>query len=470
VTLRSPEMPISVSRSPGDAVVPSGSGQLIAGAGRKDVKDLGSDIRFISTEQPKLSRSGSFFVASPAFWVITVLLLLLAAAMYFVLRGLAARRADVVGSKNRAATKMAQKRLSAARDFLGRDLYTAFYEELHKALLGFVSDKLNMDAADMSKENIAARLSEAGAKEESVSEFIGLLDACEFARYAPSSGHEAMNAHYESAVSVISAIDDSMKRKHKTPAAGAAVVALLLLMPFSAGAGTYADSLWTAGVNAYTEGRWDVARDAWEAILSTGESSATLYYNIGNACFKQSDNAHAILNYEKALKLDPSHADARYNLEFANSMIQDRIENVPEFFLKTWLRKASRSLSSGVWAVLFLFLLAATLVLVLLFLLASGGAVRKAGFFGGIVTLLLALLCLSFSLSQRKDCLTQDQAIVTASVSSVKSAPGSGSVTDLFVLHEGTKVSVLSEVGEWCNIELSDGRQGWIRISDVEIF
>jgi SH3-like domain-containing protein len=63
-----------------------------------------------------------------------------------------------------------------------------------------------------------------------------------------------------------------------------------------------------------------------------------------------------------------------------------------------------------------------------------------------------------------------DKAIVTASVSPVKSAPGGGSVTDLFVLHEGTKVSVLSEVGEWCNIELSDGRQGWIRHPDIEIF
>jgi len=469
-TLRSPEMPITVTRSPGDAAEPSGAGQLIASPNRKDVKDLGSDIRFISTDSPKLSRSGSFFVASPAFWIITVLLILLAAALYFALRGIAAMRADVVGSKNRAATKMAHKRLSAARDFLGRDLYTAFYEELHKALLGFVSDKLNMDAADMSKENIAARLSEAGAAEASVTEFIGLLDACEFARYAPSSGHEAMNAHYESAVNVISAIDDSMKRKHKMPAAGAAVVAFLLLMPFSSGASAYTDSLWTAGVNAYTEGYWDVARDAWEEILRTGESSATLYYNIGNACFKQSDNAHAILNYEKALKLDPSFADARYNLEFANSRIQDRIENVPEFFLKTWLRKASWSLSSGVWAVFFIIFLAGTLALLLLFLLSSRTGIRKLGFFGGIVTLLLAILCLSFSLSQRNYCLTQDQAIVTASVSSVKSAPGSGSVTDLFILHEGTKVSVLSEVGEWCNIELSDGRQGWVRRSDVEIF
>ena len=470
VTLRSPEMPIKVSRSPGDAVAPAGSGQLIQPSNRKDVKDLGSDIRFISTGAPKLSRTGSFFVASPGFLAATILLLLLAAALYFAFRSIAARRADVVGSKNRTATKMARKRLSAAKDFLGRDLYTAFYEELHKALLGFVSDKFNLDAAEMSRENIAARLSEAGVREESVSAFIGLLEACEFARYAPDSGHEAMNAHYESALSVISSIDDNMKRKTRIPGAGAAILALLLTLPFTSGAADRADSLWTAGVAAYTEGRWDAAQEAWESILATGESSAVLYYNIGNACFKRSDLSHAILNYEKALKLDPSYADARYNLEFANSMIQDRIENVPEFFLKTGIRNASRTLSSGAWAVLFLIFLAGTLALLLFFLLSSRTALRKAGFFGGIACALLAALCLGFSLGQRRDCLTMDKAIVTASVSPVKSAPGGGSVTDLFVLHEGTKVSVLSEVGEWCNIELSDGRQGWIRHPDIEIF
>ena len=431
---------------------------------------MGSDNRFISTGAPKVSRTGSFFVASPGFLAATILLLLLAAALYFAFRSIAARRADVVGSKNRTATKMARKRLSAAKDFLGRDLYTAFYEELHKALLGFVSDKFNLDAAEMSRENIAARLSEAGVREESVSAFIGLLEACEFARYAPDSGHEAMNAHYESALSVISSIDDNMKRKTRIPGAGAAILALLLTLPFTSGAADRADSLWTAGVAAYTEGRWDAAQEAWESILATGESSAVLYYNIGNACFKRSDLSHAILNYEKALKLDPSYADARYNLEFANSMIQDRIENVPEFFLKTWIRNASRTLSSGAWAVLFLIFLAGTLALLLFFLLSSRTALRKAGFFGGIACALLAALCLGFSLGQRRDCLTMDKAIVTASVSPVKSAPGGGSVTDLFVLHEGTKVSVLSEVGEWCNIELSDGRQGWIRHPDIEIF
>ena len=465
VTLRSQEMPISVSRG-NEAAAAQGGGQLVSAPARKDVRDLGSDIRFISTGTPKFARAGSFFVGSGAFWAIIALLSVIAAALYFATRKLAARRADVAGSKNRAATKMARKRLSQAGEFLKKDLYTAFYEELHKALLGFVGDKLNMPAADLSKENISERLVEGGATQEQAARFTELLDACEFARYAPSEGHEAMNAHFEGAVSVISEIDSAMKRKPKSGAAAAALLALLMLaLPARAGEVDKPDSLWTRGVAAYADGRWDDAREAWTGISAQGLESAELYYNIGNACFKGGDVAHAILWYERSLKVDPSFGDARFNLEFARTQVQDRIDEVPEFFLETWGRKACWLLPSGVWAALCILFFAATLAMLLLFLLGRGGA-RKAGFFVGIATLLLTLLCLDFAFWQRTDARKHDSAIVTEPVTEVKSSPGSG--VSLFVLHEGTKVKMLETVGDWENIELSDGRQGWLKLGSVE--
>ncbi len=465
VTLRSQEMPISVSRG-NEAAAAQGGGQLVQAPARKDVRDLGSDIRFISTHTPKFASAGSFFVGSGAFWAIIALLSAIAAGLWFATRKLAARRADVVGSKNRAATKMARKRLSQAGEFLKKDLYTAFYEELHKALLGFVGDKLNMPAADLSKENISERLVEGGATQEQAARFTELLDACEFARYAPSEGHEAMNAHFEGAVSVISEIDSAMKRKPKSSAAAAALLALLMIaLPARAGEVEKSDSLWTKGVAAYADGRWDDAREAWTGIVAQGLESAELYYNLGNACFKEGDLAHAILWYERSLKVDPSYGDARFNLEFARSQVQDRIDEVPEFFLETWGRKACWLLPSGVWAALCILFFAATLAMLLLFLLGRGGA-RKAGFFTGIATLLLTLLCFDFAFWQRTDARKHDSAIVTAPVTEVKSSPGSG--VSLFVLHEGTKVKMLETVGDWENIELSDGRQGWLKTSVLE--
>ena len=471
VTLSSQPMPIHVGK--GADTGASGAGQVVQGVNRKDVRDVGSDIRYISAKPGTLAAAGHFFAGSPAFWIVTLMLLVLALNAWFILRGLAARRADVVGSKNRAATKMARKRLAQAGTFLNGNLYTAFYEELHRALLGFVSDKLNLDAAEMSKENISARLTESGVPEVLAAEFTGLLDACEYARYAPDAGHEAMNTHYEKAVSVISAIDESMKRNpRKGTGAAAALLALLLLVPAQRGAAqqkAYTDSLWTSGVTAYSDGNWNAARKAWSDLLALGIESPELYCNLGDACYKQDDLAHAILYYERALKLDPSYADARYNLSFAQEQVQDKIEAVPEFFLEQWGRKACWLLPSDTWAVLFLVLLAVTLGCVLLFLLGRSVAARRGGFIAGIVALLLALLCLDFAFWQRTDYRKADSAIVTRAVTTVQSSPGSDSAKDLFVLHEGTKVKVLDAVGTWRNIELADGRQGWLPDSDLEV-
>ena len=447
------------------------AGTLVQGVNRKDVRDLGSDIRFISASAPSFAPVGAFFVGSAAFWVIVILLMLLALAAFFAFKGMTARRADVAGSKNRGATKMARKRLSLAGNFLKQNLYTAFYEELHKALLGFASDKLNMDAADMSKENIAARFSEGGVPEAAVSKFTELLDACEFARYAPDAGHEAMNANYEDAVSVISTIDESMKRKVKG-FGGAAIIAILLLaLPSQANASdhAYLDSLWTSGVQAYSAGEWESAAKSWESIRAAGLESPELYYNIGNAYFKEGEIAQAILGYERALKLDPSYSDARFNLSFAQTQVQDKIEEIPEVFIKIVGHKICRMLPSNTWAILFILLLAATLALALLFFLGSTVKARKTGFICGIVALVLCLLCITFAFWQRAEYRQADSAIVTRPVTSVKSSPDSANGKDLFILHEGTKVKILDEVGAWRNIELSDGRQGWLNNSDIEV-
>ena len=176
----------------------------------------------------------------------------------------------------------------------------------------------------------------------------------------------------------------------------------------------------------------------------------------------------AILNYERALKLDPSYEDARYNLELAGSMIQDRIDPVPEFILKVWARDICYLMDSDAWAVTFIVLLAIALAMLLLFLLASSPAGRRTGFFTCIAFLLLASSSLSFSIWQKNDYMKTDAAIVMRPVSAVKSSPSAESSQDLFILHEGTKVEILDQVGSWSNIKLADGRQGWIRSSDVE--
>lgn len=468
VTLRTEPLHVKVAKGKGGDSTPVTT--VNSGVERKDVKSLADDIRFIFTGKPGLSGSGSFFVGSVFFWILLALMILGATSVYLAFRKVAAMRADVAGTKNRRATKMAQKRLKLAGEYLDKNLYTAFYEELHKALIGFVSDKLNMDMSEISKDNIASALTEGGVSEEQTKAFTDLLDACEFARYSPDGGNEAMRSHYDAALKVISSIDSGLKTGGKSLRKVVTVVTLLLSLGASMNIQAKdLDSLWTAGVQAYTDGKFSDASAAWTSIEESGQKSAKLYYNLGNAWFKQGNYPKAILNYERALRLDPSYSDARYNLEFTSNFVQDKIEPVPEFILKSVARKVCYVMGSNAWAVIFLVLLAAALVMGLLFLLGSSVGKRRAGFYCGIVLLLLSAGALSFSIWQKSDSVKTDTAIVMSPVSSVKSSPSSGSSKDLFVIHEGTKVTILDEVGSWKNIALADGRQGWITSNELEV-
>ena len=468
VTLETPSIPITVVKgNETDA-----GGVIVSGPSQKDVRTLGSDIRFISTKAPALEPKGSFLIDKAVFWIMTVLVGILAFVSWLVFRKMAARRADVVGTKNRKATKMALKRLHLADTFLKQNLYTAFYEELHKALLGFISDKLNIPVAELSRDRITEALTAGGVDKGHVDKFIAILDACEFARYAPDSGHDAMVAHYTDAVETISSIDSNMKgKKTGGPKASAVVLLLLMAAPFAASAedDPYVDSLWNEANAAYADGRWADAVAGYEMISSMGLESASLYCNAGDAYFKDGNVPMAIVYYERALKLDPSYDDARYNLELMNSLIQDRIDAVPEFILKVWARDVCYIMDSNAWAVCFLVFFALTLAMVLVFVLAPTAAGRRVGFFVGILFLVCAVCSISFSMWQKKDYMSADEAIVTRPVTSVKSSPSAESSTDLFILHEGTKVRILDEVGRWNNVELLDGRQGWIKAEDIEV-
>ena len=466
VTLQTDSIAFNVARG---ADVP-GAGTVISAPSQKDVKSLGTDIRYINVKNSHLSAKGVFFVGSALFWVLSILIVLLAVVCWAAFRKIAARRADVAGAKNRKATKMAMKRLRLAGTFLRQNLYTAFYEELHKALLGFMSDKLNVPVAELSKERIAEILSEGGVPASLIDSFVGLIDACEFARYSPSAGNEAMTAHYEAALDVISSVDSNMKTAKTVSKGKTLMLTLLLMIPIaSSAAENYPDSLWNAANEAYAQERWEDAVNDYTAIAEASMESAPLWCNLGSAWYKSGNLGKAILCYERALKLDPSYEDARYNLELLNAMKLDRLESVPELILATWMKNLGRTLDSDSWAVCFLVFLVLTLAMVLLFILGSSATSRRAGFFTGVVCLLLAVASLSFSLWQKNEYMKADKAIIMKPVSSVKSSPSGDSAKDLFVLHEGTKVQVLDNVGGWSNIELSDGRQGWLPSSDIEI-
>lgn len=226
------------------------------------------------------------------------------------------------------------------------------------------------------------------------------------------------------------------------------------------------DSLWNNANSHYADAQYQEALDDYREIEQSGKESAALYYNIGNTYYQMRYIAYAILYYEKALRLEPNNQDIMYNLEIAREQCTDRIEPVPTFFVADWIRKSHQLMSSDMWAIVSVILLILALTFFLLFLFARYVKFRKAAFILSVIIFLFAGVSTAFAWQSRKQAIRRDIAIVLAPVSSVKSAPGSQG-KDLLVIHEGTKVRVVEQMGEWARIELEDGRQGWVALNEI---
>ena len=220
------------------------------------------------------------------------------------------------------------------------------------------------------------------------------------------------------------------------------------------------NEVWVQANTQYSNGDYNGAAAAYESIVEQGYISSRLFYNLGNAYFKSNRLGRAILNYNKAFKLTPYDKDINYNLTVANSYVQDKIDTVPEIFLTRWMRAWRSSLGSNAWTWVSLGALALMLGGVLMFMLSERRGWRKAGFFAGVVFLVMFVCSTAFAALEKKDMVDASTGIVLVQAVSVKSSPDSAG-NDLFILHEGTKVDVLSTYDGWMEIMIADGNKGW---------
>ena len=228
-----------------------------------------------------------------------------------------------------------------------------------------------------------------------------------------------------------------------------------------------AEELWSSANEAYNNAEYATALERYNAILDRGLHSAALYYNLANTYFKTEQLGSAILYYNRALRIAPADEDIRHNLEYAEQMTKDSIEEIPEFILTTWVRAVRGALSSTAWSVISLILLAAALAMALFYLLAQRLTLRKMGFYTMVITALLFILTSLFAWSEREMIVNSKEAIIMSSAVSIKSSPDRAA-TELFVLHEGTKVSIGHEMAGWAEVRISDGRKGWVEQSRIE--
>ena len=226
----------------------------------------------------------------------------------------------------------------------------------------------------------------------------------------------------------------------------------------------FAQTTFDAANAAYAGGRYEEAAKLYQTLIDE-QPDATVYYNLGNAQFKQGELAQAILSYERSLRLDPSNKDAQYNLKFAQSRITD---NIPEqdFFLSSWARAVRNRLNERSWIIISITLFILALTGLLLFLLSRELWLRKTAFHIAWIALLFSVIAgLNAGSLHKRDTL-RNEAIITQGVVNAKSSPDR-SGTDLFTIHEGTKVTIRESIGEWVNIHVGNN-EGWVRTQNLE--
>lgn len=235
----------------------------------------------------------------------------------------------------------------------------------------------------------------------------------------------------------------------------------ICVLPLHAGKKLRADS-------AYTAGKYEEAIPVYAALLKQGEH-ADVYYNLGNCYYKTDRLALAILNYERAALLTPGNPDIRFNLELARSKTIDKITPESEIFFVTWYKSIIDMMSMDGWALTAVVAFVWACVLVLVFFLAKKVTWKKTGFFGALAMMAVVVLANVFAWAQHRKLNVRNGAVVMSSSVVVKSTPNA-SGTDLFVLHEGTRVEVIdSSMKDWKEIRLADGKVGWMPTEAMEV-
>ena len=215
----------------------------------------------------------------------------------------------------------------------------------------------------------------------------------------------------------------------------------------------------------YAEGNYAEAAAQYEQVIAE-QPSAEAYYNLGNAYFKQGELAQAILAYERALRIEPSYKDAKHNLLFAQSRIVDNIEDTQSFFLSNWLKAIRNALNQQTWMILSIALFICMLIGFFLFAFSQTVWVRKTAFYTSLVALLISFVaCINAGSLHHRDT-ARAEAIITQGIVNAKSSPDR-SGTDLFTVHEGTKVEITETIGDWCCIHVGN-YIGWMPLAHLE--
>lgn len=426
------------------------------------------DIHDIKKGDAETTADDNFFL-SPVYWSLFAIIVIVFVTLIIVFHKRALDNADIVKMRGKKANKVATKRLKRAAKLMREHRQMEFYDEVLRALWGYVGDKMNIPVSELSRDNITDRLLQQSVDDITVSTFVNAIDECEYARYAPGEAQSKMSVVYEKAMRGITDIDtflSSKKKKDMKESEGtlmAIIIGTMMLMATSVSA---APATKASADALYAKKQYSDAIAEYKSLI-TKHPSAELYYNLGNAYYRCDSLPQAILSYERSLKLDPSDDDCRDNLNFIRTKTIDKIQPHSNVLISLWHNTAN-ILHPTSWAVISIILLVCAVALLLIYLFMDTLLLRRIGFFGGIASVVMLIVCTLLAWSQTSAMTSTDGAIVITPSCSIKKTPTQKSA-DQCVIHEATHVTITDDAANgWYEVELDNGVSGWLEKSNVE--
>ena len=435
-----------------------------------DFSDQPKDIKPIKTSDEDVVGVYTSFVGSGSYWLWLILPFVVFVAVLVVFRKRALDSANIVASKQKRATKVATKRLKTAYRLMKAGRSGEFYDEVLRALWGYVGDRMNMPVESLSRENVVEAFEARNVQKDTTEKFVHALDECEFERYSPGDPAGNMNKTYESAMIAIMDIENTIKTAKKKVAAP--VLLALITLLFAATTATAAPAkVAITKVDAdkeYAKGNYLQASKDYSDLLKVGES-VELYYNLGNCYYRLGNITKSIIAYEKAHRLSPSDRDVTFNLEFVREKTIDKIERQEKNFFSAGYTMLQNLMDMDAWARLSIVAFFACLGMAMLFLLGRDEWMRKLGFYVALLSVFVFVFSTLFAWQQKHNFDARDRAVVVAPSASVKLTP-SDSSADAVVVHEGTAVQIVDRtMSDWYSVKLDDGKEGWLKRNSLEI-
>lgn len=241
----------------------------------------------------------------------------------------------------------------------------------------------------------------------------------------------------------------------------------ILVFLFSAVSFGQNEKLFDDGKDLYKNGKYQQAIDSWMQIIENGEASAELYFNLGNAQYKLNQIGPSIYYYEKALQLSPNDSDIKNNLAFAENARIDAIDPLPKSVFSKWYHTIADSFTFDGWAILSVICSLGFMGLFLLYYFSYSEKRKRLFFAATLLIGVLFIVAITFAFTTYGEYTRNQPAIIFANELEVKSEPNLGSNT-AFILHEGTKVQITAQDGNWLRIIIADGKDGWVPASELK--